>query len=102
KAGGVITVASDARDESDPSVAMDKDGKFIVTNTLEVSKGNFFAGTREDTDIMGHTFRADGTPKRSSFIVAGSLGLEAHSHVARALDTGVMTVVFEDRGVVKF
>jgi hypothetical protein len=64
KVGGDILVAGDRENQYDPTVAVNADGKFVVTWTMDYSP--------TDTDVHAALFAADGTLLAPDFDVAAT------------------------------
>lgn len=78
KQGSAIAVAASAKNESNPSIAVDANGNFVVAWQLAFSSS--------DSDIRARRYFASGTPIASEFVVANSTWNETYPDVARSPD----------------
>lgn len=76
--GPEISVDYSGTDESDPAVAMDAQGNFVVTWTRRYSDGN--------SDILARRYNSSGVPITGAFNVATDSRREYASDVAMAAD----------------
>jgi len=84
--GGVLNLTTDTRPESDPDVAMDRAGNFVVSYTLDF--------TSTDQDVRARRFASDGTLLGTDIVIGGSGANEHSSSVARSPD-GHFNVVWQ-------
>ena len=78
--GASFTVAGGVRPESEPDVAMDGIGNFVVSYTVDVG------ATNRDIHAQQYLWNAGVIPWRGTLVVADSLKNESRSSVARAPD----------------
>ena len=92
RVGLVIPVATDARPEYSPSVAMDSYGNFVVSYTVKR-----FVGGGSTLDIHASMYPSSGMLPDSSFVVAKEARNETNSVVARSPD-GRFSIAYEIEG----